>query len=151
MVSWFVGWQTDWCADYKKNNKVTFLFHLLNAYRPIDSETFYRLKIGPLLTEIQPLLCRKCRTQLFFKCKLQNKHLFYFFFISTNWLGISYRWKKKSCCEILFYFLFLTNRLQQTSPGKIRQPRNKPTMAIMAIILTWSAFLIMLVQGIVFP
>ncbi len=34
-------------------NKIAFLFHLLNAYRPTDSGTFYGLKIGPLLAEIK--------------------------------------------------------------------------------------------------
>ncbi len=35
----------------------------------MNSGTFYGLKIGSLLTEIQPLLYRKYKTQLFYKCK----------------------------------------------------------------------------------
>ncbi len=49
---------------------------------PQIQDFFYGLKIGPLFAEIQPLLCRKYRTQLFFfyvNFKIKVFNLFFFF------------------------------------------------------------------------
>ncbi len=60
MVSWFSGWRSDRCADFRAEGikKWHFCF-FFNSYRSVDSKTFFGLKIEPLLTEIWPLLCSK--------------------------------------------------------------------------------------------
>ncbi len=63
---------------------------------PIDPRTFYGLKIGPLLTEIQPLLCRKYRTQFFLNINFKIKVVFFLnFFLSlpTDWEFLVYEKK----------------------------------------------------------
>ena len=106
----------------RQKNKIAFLFYFLNAYRPTDSGTFYGLKIGPLLAEIQPVLYRKVNFYIIaIKTNTQNMSVYFFFFCRpTDWK--SWKQEKNSCsCDFFLFYIFdrptVPKRLEKNPPS----------------------------------
>ena len=84
---------------------MTLLFYFFNSYRPADSKTFFGLKIGPLLTEIRPLLCSKFKYYMNpLKTSLKISS---FFLVSSSFIFPSSS-----------FFFFPTDRLEILQMGK---------------------------------
>ncbi len=63
-LCWSLAWRIDWCTDFRANGKkyIAFLHLFLNADRPEVSKTLYGLKIGLLLSKIQPFSWNKSKS-----------------------------------------------------------------------------------------
>ncbi len=103
MLSCFHGWRSDRCADFRADgiqNCSSVLF--LQSYRLEDYRTFYGLKIGPLLAEIWPILCRQVKIYTYpLKITVKNMSFKIFFSRLTNWKSF------KSGQNIWFYNFIL--------------------------------------------
>ncbi len=68
--------------------KIAFLLYFLKSYRLADYRTFYGLKIGPLLAEIQPLFCWKVKFYTYHLKTTFKNMSFNLFFQPTDLLEI---------------------------------------------------------------
>ncbi len=100
----------------RQNKKIAFLFYFFLSYRLADSKTFFGLKIGPLLTEIRPLLCSKVKfyinplkTTFRVHIKPKNSSVFYlliFFFLPTDRLGFFHIEKNSHFRNFILFLYF---------------------------------------------
>ncbi len=117
MLGWFPEWQSDWCADFRADGikKMTLLFYAA------DSKTFFGLKIGRLLTKIQPLLCSNIwhRISIEIGCIKTGREICHesfkntpqnFFFLSLFFFFFFTDRKKNILFKILFNFFIFERR-----------------------------------------
>ena len=129
MLSWFLGWQSDRCADFRANRikyciSVLF-FIILPTHR---AQNFLRIETKPLLAEMRPLLYKKVK---FYTNPLKTNFKRYaFIFFSTDWPTGTHPNQKKYFIPWFFNLIFYFRQ-----NDCIKMAREKP--AIRQIKRAW--------------